>query len=633
MAWSLLAIVVPFAGVIAYVRFAFDPSSVKPHIARWLQANYKRQLAIDDIQLQWSPSAQLALSGVRISDPNSAAPFLLLKRGLVTLQLRPLLRREVVVDALTLEGLTLEVRRFADGRLSIDDLLQSKGDSTLNFDIAMMTLREASAVLIDEASGQRWRIALPQASAAPLALGKPGEVNASFGLAEDKLRVQAKGSVTGAFQINASPFAFTLDRIAVQASGNAGEVLLRELRFGGNYQQGEQGGWRLHASDAHARLARPLVSGTQSLTVSAGTLRASADRVSVPQSKFEFSARDTFGEVVGAVRADVVYEPQRREWRARQLQFDASWQRDDATRVRVSGGAELSAQPAAGTWQARALSLKSSGNVALTGQRLQFEAESSEPGTVTLTGDVLDAALRPLRVHVQGADFDLRGETDAALSGSLSGGRYALRPLTVKLEGTRAGARVALELHSAAHIDALAHTLSAADARFDLQHDARARHGWALQRASLRGAWWLDWAQQKFRFESNTALRIASQLTANKTNEVMLSGVLDLDYGKPAARFAGRAKFDASKLKGHVSWLGGAASPAYAFDVDLDTLDWDKYASGSKPSAPVRGAPQSQVAPEIDLAQLRALAAKGVLRIGVLKADGVTVKNVTLEVQ
>ncbi|MBI2224780.1 MAG: AsmA family protein, partial [Betaproteobacteria bacterium] len=80
------------------------------------------------------------------------------------------------------------------------------------------------------------------------------------------------------------------------------------------------------------------------------------------------------------------------------------------------------------------------------------------------------------------------------------------------------------------------------------------------------------------------------------------------------------AKIDDSAIKGSVA-LTKFTPPFYAFDVDIDRLDADRYL------------PQRDSKEPPDLAALRSLNASGSVKIGALTLSNVKATNVRIEIK
>ena len=126
----------------------------------------------------------------------------------------------------------------------------------------------------------------------------------------------------------------------------------------------------------------------------------------------------------------------------------------------------------------------------------------------------------------------------------------------------------------------------------------------------------------------------AKGVAAGLTNLVVkLTGSADVDSANERARASLAGKIADSSVKARLD-LAGFATPAFNFDVEIDSLDVDRYlpqraGGGQSPGA----GKQPEKEQPFDLSALRNLRANGTLKIGSLKANNVKGSNVRLAVK
>jgi AsmA protein len=104
--------------------------------------------------------------------------------------------------------------------------------------------------------------------------------------------------------------------------------------------------------------------------------------------------------------------------------------------------------------------------------------------------------------------------------------------------------------------------------------------------------------------------------------DATINGSALVDLAKQNASMLFVAKFDDSTIRGKAG-LAKFAPPQYAFDLDIDQLDADRYLPKSDPK---------QKHP-LDLSALKGLTANGSLKFGTLKVADVTASNVRVDVK
>src|SRR5688572_8323003 len=125
--WLAAAIVLLGAVTIAYVAVTFDPNQYKPHLVRAVQDQLQRTLRLDgDIRLSFWPDIGAATGKASLSERASDTEFAAADDLRVVLQLMPLLRQQVVIDAIESTNLRARLVRHKDGTTNIDDLMGAR---------------------------------------------------------------------------------------------------------------------------------------------------------------------------------------------------------------------------------------------------------------------------------------------------------------------------------------------------------------------------------------------------------------------------------------------------------------------------------------------------------------------------
>ena len=167
--YSVAAVLVLFllAGVL--VSLFVDPNDYRDEISRTVEEQTGRQLTLEgDIDLSVFPCCSLQLGAVTLSNPAGwqQAEFLSLQNAAVGLQLLPLLlRQEVQVGAVELDGLTLNLVSRRDGSTNWDFSAADPAAETNDtgqapapddFSIAGIRVTDATVTYRDEAGGRRY---------------------------------------------------------------------------------------------------------------------------------------------------------------------------------------------------------------------------------------------------------------------------------------------------------------------------------------------------------------------------------------------------------------------------------------------------------------------------------------------
>lgn len=207
----------------------FDVNRYKPQIVGAVKERTGRTLRFDgDLSLSLFPRLAVKLPPTTLSEPGRDAVFARLQSAQASVALLPLLRKELEVDAVRLDGLQATVVRRKDGSTNIDDVLRprkegapaGKGEpaSAPAATIGAVQLRDADITYRDLAAGRTVRLAGFDLRAGRYAAGV-------------RMPVEASAAVT----VNQPAFAGRLEFQADVEWGAQGEVrAVRGLSFKGD---------------------------------------------------------------------------------------------------------------------------------------------------------------------------------------------------------------------------------------------------------------------------------------------------------------------------------------------------------------------------------------------------------------
>ena len=156
VAFVLGGLVALLAAVAAYLVATFDANKWKGEIAQLVQDKKGRSLKIEgELSLSLFPSIAVQLGKATLSEHKSEQVFAAVDSARVSLQLMPLLSKQVVVDTVALDGVKARLVRFKDGRMNIDDLIgKDDKEPPARFDIAGVKLANGELAWRDEKAGQ-----------------------------------------------------------------------------------------------------------------------------------------------------------------------------------------------------------------------------------------------------------------------------------------------------------------------------------------------------------------------------------------------------------------------------------------------------------------------------------------------
>jgi len=130
---SVVALVLLAAIAIGVIFATVDPNEYREEIAQKVRAETGREFAINgDIELSIYPWLGVAINDVVLGNAPGFAPKNMaeMKTAGVSVQLWPLLKKELIVDVIRLEGAKVWLAKDATGKTNWDDLTAAKSEDT-----------------------------------------------------------------------------------------------------------------------------------------------------------------------------------------------------------------------------------------------------------------------------------------------------------------------------------------------------------------------------------------------------------------------------------------------------------------------------------------------------------------------
>jgi AsmA protein len=221
---GLGGLVVLAVAVAAIVAATFDPNDYKPLVVKLVQEKKQRTLEIPGrIGLTFFPKIGADLGKVSLSERGGNAVFASVESARVSVALLPLLRKQVVVDRLAIDGIRANLKRRKDGSTNFDDLAageekaKPKDQDVLVLAVDGVAISNADIVYEDEQGGARYELA-----GATLKVGKIGD-----GVSDDfsfKGRVRSKSPAADADVSLKTKYTMHLAKKQVQLKDMVAEV-------------------------------------------------------------------------------------------------------------------------------------------------------------------------------------------------------------------------------------------------------------------------------------------------------------------------------------------------------------------------------------------------------------------------
>ncbi|MBU1689699.1 MAG: AsmA family protein [Gammaproteobacteria bacterium] len=220
------AILVVFLALIALVAATFNPNDYKPLIVKLVQEKKQRTLKLEgDIKLTFFPRIGADLGKLSLSDHGSDKEFAAIDSARVSLALLPLLKKQLVVDRIRIDGVRARLVRYPDGSTSIDDLLKKEEEESeqFKFDIEGVSITRAAFSFDDRMAGRKLDISGLEFESGRLANNQPGKIDLKFTLQGDKPKINAQVAITSGLLFDIEAKAVALDGLTVSLAGKRGD--------------------------------------------------------------------------------------------------------------------------------------------------------------------------------------------------------------------------------------------------------------------------------------------------------------------------------------------------------------------------------------------------------------------------
>jgi len=218
---------------IAVVVATFDPNKYKPELAAAVKDKTGRTLAIEgNLGLTVFPSIGVTVGKTSLSEPDSSQIFARIDEAKMSLALVPLFSRQVVIDRITLSGLTADLVRRKDGKTNFEDLLNPPGQAgearvrdkpapqaeAVRLDIAGIDIRSSAVAWRDDSSGTRLKVSLAEFKTGRIASGVPGKLSLAAKIEGTKPRVGLRIKLSSGYRFDFEKQKFALSGIDLKLS-------------------------------------------------------------------------------------------------------------------------------------------------------------------------------------------------------------------------------------------------------------------------------------------------------------------------------------------------------------------------------------------------------------------------------
>lgn len=571
---------------VAIIAATFNPNDYKDDAIKLVKEKKDRTLKIDgDIKLSFWPKIGADLGKISISEHKNEAEFASVNSVKVALAVLPLLRKQLVVDTVYVDGAKANIIKYKDGTTNFDDLL-SKDETeseVIKFDVDGVHITNSAIAYTDEAVGTKYSVSKLNLTSGHVALAEPVDLETDFTLVANQPAVAANAKLKGNFLVDPETKHFKVKGLDSQITGDmlGGKGL--DIKLSGDVDaKPEQmeflvDGLKLVASGNFDAAILAIDLNAPALTIQKNEVSSQKVTVSLSQEK----AGDVFK--ANMVLADMKGSP--KALQSSGITGDLSAVQGKRT---ITG---KFSSPFTGNIENLIFDLpKLVGNLDIKDPSLP---NGGMKGTFNL------GAHTEIKNEVANSQFSLNIDGVTKLNGDVNVTGFKQSNIKFNLNADK------LDLNKL-----LAKSSTPAKSASSAPNSKPADMS-ALKNIKLDGKLSVgSILYEKYRV---SGLNVGIKADGEK---LALSGL--------------NVKVDDSQIKGNLG-ISHFAKPLYTFDLDIDQVDADKYVAATPAKASATSAADSNK--PLDLSALKALNADGRIRIGSLKYGKTKASNININLK
>jgi len=199
---GLAGIIALLVLAVAIISATFNPNDYKPLIIKLVQEKKQRTLTIEgDIKLAFWPKIGADLGKVSISEHKSEQTFASIQGAKVSLALLPLLKKELVVDTIYIDGAQANIIKYKDGTTNFDDLLSKDEEESeqIKFDVDGVKVTNSAVNYSDEGTGAKYALSKFNLTSGHIALAEPIDLATDFSATANQPAIAADIKLKGNF--------------------------------------------------------------------------------------------------------------------------------------------------------------------------------------------------------------------------------------------------------------------------------------------------------------------------------------------------------------------------------------------------------------------------------------------------
>ena len=234
------AVVGVAVAVAVYLAATFNPNDYKDYIIQTVKNKKQRTLHLDgDIKLTFFPRIGANLGRLSLSEYKSDQQFASVETARVSLELLPLLSKQVVIDEVAVSGLTANLIKYKDGTTNIDDLLgrddkPRDSNQPVKFDIASVSIKKTSLNYRDEGTGAQYAVHDLNLKTGRIANGVPGKIDLSAGVQGNQPKLDINTQLVTTLTFDLGRQFYQMADMDLQVNGSALDISNLKIKAGGD---------------------------------------------------------------------------------------------------------------------------------------------------------------------------------------------------------------------------------------------------------------------------------------------------------------------------------------------------------------------------------------------------------------
>lgn len=210
------------AVAIGVVAATVNPNDYKPFIIKLVQEKKHRTLKLEgDIKFAFFPKLGADLGKASLSERDSEREFASVGSARLYLSLFPLLKKQLVVDQIRIEGLRAALVRYPDGGTNFDDLLKKEEPSEkFKFDIDSIKVSDSVLTMDDQKGKHKLALSGLELKTGRIAEGAPSSVDLGCRLQADGADIRL--DLASGFLLDLTRRHYRLDGLKASVSGKSG---------------------------------------------------------------------------------------------------------------------------------------------------------------------------------------------------------------------------------------------------------------------------------------------------------------------------------------------------------------------------------------------------------------------------